>query len=237
MPTVTISQYSHAYNGRFSGRKGELLKKHQTPSGQCFGVRFADEINPFSSYGVFWFYERDIVHAEETFSPAKIDRVIIDLPKINFANEGEEVPMLKNYRTVAITFLSGANLNRAYFYALYDESISEGDTVVVQTGHHGLALAKIATLTPANPRPVEFGREIVCKVDFTAYQARREKAEKISALKKEMDAKVKDLQTLAIYEALAEKDPALKTMLDEYRFLTAGVDNGRSLTEVTEVEG
>ena len=54
---------------------------------------------------------------------------------------------------------------------------------------------------------------------MSAYEERKEKAARVAEIKLEMDAKVKELQSQAIYELLAEKDQTLKTLLDEYRTL------------------
>jgi multidrug resistance efflux pump len=67
---------------------------------------------------------------------------------------------------------------------------------------------------------VKNGCEVICKIDMTAYEARKAKAAQIHELKKEMDAKVAQLQAVALYELMAEKDPSLKTLLAEFKALT-----------------
>ena len=49
-------------------------------------------------------------------------------------------------------------------------------------------------------------------------------------LKKQMDAKLHEAQSLAIYEMFAEKDPALKAMLDEFKTLHSAI-KGESVAE------
>lgn len=51
------------------------------------------------------------------------------------------------------------------------------------------------------------------------YNERKEKAQKISTLKGQMDKKVKELQGVALYELMAKDSPELKEMLDEYKQL------------------
>lgn len=111
-----------------------------------------------------------------------------------------------------------------YSYALYDPTICVSDIVVVKTGHHGFALAKVIEIAPESATAVQFGREIVSKVDFSAYTARQEKAKQLKELKQKMDAKVKVLQSTALYELLAEKDPELASMLTAYKELTKKED-------------
>lgn len=133
--------------------------------------------------------------------------------------EKEETPMLKNYRVAGIKFMDGYNTDKTYPYALYDEDISIGDTVVVMTGHHGMAIAEVCSIGEMPKDSVTCGREIICKVDMTAYNDRKAKAKKMAELKVEMDAKVKAMQEVALYELMAEKDPELKAMLEAFKAL------------------
>lgn len=133
--------------------------------------------------------------------------------------EKEEIPMLKNYRVAGIKFQDGYNTDKTYPYALYDENIAIGDLVVVMTGHHGMSIAEVCSIGDFDKDAVSCGREIICKVDLTAYQERKARAKKLADLKKEMDAKVKALQEVALYELMAEKDPELKGMLEAFKAL------------------
>ena len=133
--------------------------------------------------------------------------------------EKEEIPMLKNYRVAGIRFQDGYNTDKTYPYALYDENIAIGDLVVVMTGHHGMSIAEVCSIGDFDKDAVSCDREIVCKVDMTAYQDRKARAKKLADLKKEMDAKVKALQEVALYELMAEKDPELKGMLEAFKAL------------------
>ena len=54
---------------------------------------------------------------------------------------------------------------------------------------------------------------------MTKYNERKEKAQKISTLKGQMDKKVKELQGVVLYELMAKDSPELKEMLDEYKQL------------------
>jgi hypothetical protein len=56
-----------------------------------------------------------------------------------------------------------------------------------------------------------------------AFCDRQEKRKAMAQLKKDMDKKVKELQETALYEMLAEKDPALAAMLAEYKQLSGGI--------------
>ena len=110
------------------------------------------------------------------------------------------------------------SIQQVNIYALYDDTIQPEDTVVVQTGHHGMAVARIVALGEPNG-PVSHGREIICKVDLTAFEERKARAAQLVELKAKMDSKVQQLQKAAVYEMLAEKDPELAAMLQAYKSL------------------
>lgn len=141
--------------------------------------------------------------------------------KVEIIESEDDEIMLKGFKVAGISFLEGVNTKTVYAYALYDDNIAVNDIVIVQSGHHGLGIAKVVSISDdaLDVKHVQYGREIIAKVDFTAYEERKKKEERIKDLKKQMDAKVRELQNNAVYEMLAEKDPALKEMLDEFKTL------------------
>jgi len=128
--------------------------------------------------------------------------------------------MTGDFKVAGVKFCDGSNSNSTYYYALYDDDIIVGDTVAVQTGHHGMGIVKIVSIDNDNFNKVQYGREIVDKIDLTKFQERKAKIAKLKELKNKMDAKVKELQKSAIYEMLAEKDEDLKSLLEEYKSIT-----------------
>ena len=195
---VIISDRSKEYQGKYVNEIGVIKR------GNCFseglgkvGVELDNYPNYRSGYSVFWFEESvlDIYESED------------------------ECVMLNGYKLAGVSFVDGRNQDTIYTYAMYDEELAVGDMVVVKTGHHGLAVAKIVTFDKESLGKVRCDREIICKVDMSAYEERKEKAARVAEIKLEMDAKVKELQSQVIYELLAEKDQTLKTLLDEYRTL------------------
>ena len=108
---------------------------------------------------------------------------------------------------------------KEYIFAAYEE-MTAGDVVVVETAN-GFQLVTVTGIAERLPRSVPLGdlKEVVCKVDFSEFEARKQKMAKMKELKAEMDKKVKVLQNNAIYEMLAEKDPSLKAMFEEYKAL------------------
>lgn len=171
----------------------------QTP--ELYGVRVDSRENLASAKGLFWYEANGLKHADCEV-------------------ESEEVFMFNNFVVANVSFLDTNNYSDV---ALYDSSIVEGDTVVVSTQHHGFALAKVCKiyLGDETKKKVREGREVVCKVDFSAYEYRQETAKRMKELKSLMDKKVKEAQALAVYEFLAEKDDSFKAILDEFKELTS----------------
>ena len=203
------------YDGRFYGMTGTLVHMTNTCDTILGAVQLDGQHNSASRYDAFWF---PIGHLRRIAKTKTTEREDFIMPT-------------SAYKTVLISFLSGANTDCTYPYACYDDTIVNDDTVVVSTGHHGFSLARIADANPKNPGKVQYSREVVCKVDFSAYEARKEKAQRAAQLRQQMDEKVKQLQTYAIYEMMADKDPALKAMLDEYKALNDGMLPGMNPPE------
>jgi hypothetical protein len=188
--------YSGDYRGRYKDCTGYIERN----AGQSnLGVRLDNKTNKASQYGVFWFKKEA-------------------LRKIKNNNEKEESTiMLNGYKVAVINFMDGKNTDQDYYYAVYDDTIESNDYVVVQTGHHGMAIAKVITIENDKLERVMCGREVIDKIDLKSFKERKEKLAKIQELKNKMDIKVKELQKSAIYEMLAEKDDTLKSLLTEYK--------------------
>lgn len=187
------------YGKKYIGKIGVI--ENTSCGNTSYGVRIADCENPKSSVGLFWFSENEVEFIERE------DNVMLS------QNE--------NFMVAGVKFLEGSNKDKEYFYALFDE-YGVGDLVVVQTGHHGLALAEISSIGWSDKDKVKCSREIVTRVSMDAFYSRQEKRKALAQLKKDMDKKVKELQETAIYELLAEKDPTLAAMLAEYKQLNGG---------------
>lgn len=192
---VIIVNNLNDYNGKFTDEQG-VVKKTYVRKNECFyGVKLDNHSNIQSEFGLYWFSVKSIKSEYK---------------------EREEIPMFKNYTTVEVAFLD--NPATTYPYALYGTDVCVNDIVVVNTGHHGLALAKVVFFpNEEDKREVQFGREVVCRVDTSKYDARVEARKRVAELKREMEKRMREAQELALYEMLAEKDPTLKGMLDEYK--------------------
>lgn len=121
-------------------------------------------------------------------------------------------------RLIGVKF-DNTPIAKEYVFASFID-VHIGDAVVVDT-QNGFTIGTVSGLDKTLPKGVaSVLREVVDIIDFSAFYARKEKAEKIKTLKKEMDERVKELQDIAVYELLAEKDEELGRMLKELRELT-----------------
>ena len=136
-------------------------------------------------------------------------------------NKEEICPMAitGDFQVAKIKFLSGTNTNTEYEYAMF-EDYQIGDTVVVASAHHGLGVAKITDIISQEEAATKkFEREIICAVYMDAYEKRKKNRAKLAELTNRMNQRVQELNKLAIFEMMAERDESLKSMLEEYKNL------------------
>lgn len=185
---------SDKYDNRFEGKKAVI--ENISCGGASVGVKIDGHYNIKSRTGLFWF----------------------DANEVEKIEKGDKFMMFEDFVVAGVKFLDGTNTDKEYFYALFEFG-DVGDLVVVNTGHHGIALARISSLGVGDKSEVKYGREIIARVDELPHKNRVAKRTEIARLKAEMDKKVKELQEVAIYEMLAEKDPALRGMLADFKAL------------------
>lgn len=194
------------YGGKYNGKQGtvKVVKSwgfaDTTP--KSFGVYLDEEFNKNAAGGLFWFYQRDLSYEEE------------------------ENKMLSGYEAVKIKFLDGGE--KEYTYALYptEKPCLIGDLVVVQTGHHGLALAQITEVDGVDMGEVSCGRQVVSVVNQTAFQKRVTAEKRLAELRTAMAARARELQETTLYEVLAREDDGLRAMLYEFKALSGAGKEG-----------
>ena len=190
---INYFPYSSSYLNKYAGHKGEI----QRISGSSIGVKLEGLTNQNSGYGLFWFKREEL-------------KLVNKKPQ-------EEYFMDKNYNMVKAKYLDESISKRDIIFAAY-ESYEVNDYVVVNSGHHGFVIAQVTAVEDVEGQ-VQYGREIICKVDMSAYEDRKARAKRKAELKGKMEAKVKELQETAIFEMLAEKDEELAKMLKELKEL------------------
>lgn len=130
--------------------------------------------------------------------------------------ETQTMELIKGYTTVIVT--SGTN---SYAVASYEEGICVGDTVLfTDYGNQELKgeVAKVFDVNDDVPT-IKHAREIICKLNYSAYFDRVERKKKIAKLKSAMAKKKEELNELAVYQALAATSPEMADMLKELKEL------------------
>ena len=117
-----------------------------------------------------------------------------------------------NGQIIRVKFPNSYNNQEYDFFCYIDVKV--GDTVVVDTVN-GLQIATVSSLNGGDKAT----KEVVDVVDLDAFNERKKKAAQIKALKSKMNKRVKELQDIALYELMAEKDPEIKEFLDELKKL------------------
>lgn len=189
----------------------------QYTSINVYGVKIDNKYNHSSGKGLYYFNPSELRLFKEHKQNSIYNR-----------GEGNMTKIIGNYRVAKVRFLEGSNTYNTYNYALFDDDIQLYDNCVVKSANHGFGVASIEeivdnidniSVTDNNGNI----REIVCKIDMSAFHKRIKDRQRVSQLKKEMDKKVKELQGLALYKMMAENSPELKSMLSEYEEL---INNG-----------
>ena len=127
--------------------------------------------------------------------------------------------LLKGYEIATVRFTDYKGDYNDVPYALYDTNIIPGDSVLCATAHHGEAVGKVIKIEDYEDDVVEFGRQIICRVDYSKYTERLKKLERIKELKLKMAKKKEELNELAVYQALAATSPEMAEMLKELKEL------------------
>lgn len=142
----------------------------------------------------------------------------ISLKLINQTEE-KSMKITGNYKVALVQFLQGTNTTKGYAFALFDDDIGANDTVLCDTSY-GYGVAKVTEIIPNKEYSgVAPTKEIICKVDFSAFEQRKVNREKAQELQKEMDKRIQKLQEFALYEMMAAQDPELKEMFENYKQL------------------
>lgn len=136
----------------------------------------------------------------------------------NTTTKGDNNMITGNYKVAIVKFLQGTNTVKGYAFALFDENIKVNDLVLCDTAN-GYGVARVIEIVAKEECTNSVTKEIICKVDFTDFEARKENREKRKKIKKQMDEMLKDSQELILYQTIAERNPAMAELLKEYTSL------------------
>lgn len=122
---------------------------------------------------------------------------------------------MDHYLIAKVNFVKGFNKSKEYAFRLYDTNIRVGDYVLTDSANDFVVAKVVNIISPNKYFGVAATKDIICKVDFSAWNRRKESAT-INKLVTAMDKRVKENRNLCFYRELAKSDPELQHLIDRY---------------------
>lgn len=123
-----------------------------------------------------------------------------------------------NYKIARVQFVDGYSKNKIYNFALFDNDVVEGDWVLCDT-QNGYYVAKVVGIEDVESVSFAATKEIVCKVDFSKFEHRKEVRKQKVELKEKLDKAIRENQDLVIYETVAKSNTQVAELLAKYKAL------------------
>lgn len=193
-----------------SGDRVEIISKTSEYKG-CYGT-------VYSILGRWIYILVDNTKHESIDSALRLAKTSVRLV-VDDNMGGKNKMKLTGYNNVAVI----EYCNKDFHYALYNDDIVIGDYVLVTgdlTNKQNLIVKDI--ISPEKAKEVYYGiitEEVKCKIDLSAYEKRVKNREEAEKLRKKMDEEIKKMDELNKYEMYADKNPALKEMLEQFKSL------------------
>ena len=163
---------------------------------------------------------------QNTKTQESIKRLLNTKKSENNTNTKEKVTMKTkftgDYSIAAIHFYGTSKI---YYFVSYDE-LAVDDYVVCDTSR-GYSVGQVvavydkltAELNQSDIRIENITKEIVCKIDITPFKTRKENRIKKARLKEQLDKAIKEDDDLFLYTSIAEHNPKIKALLEQYQSL------------------
>lgn len=194
-----LSYKKHNYVGEF----GTIVENLYNAYGKI-AVSLDTCKNPTGRLGYFYFRPLELALVDDNNNILEI-------------LEENDMQNVTNYLNIANIKYLDSDKTSIYNYANFDPELKEGDLCVVKSLNHGLGLARVTEIV--NTNDAKTPREIVAKVDTHDYDFRVASRKNAAELKAKMQERAKQLQDIALYQMLAEKDPEMKELIDRYQSL------------------
>ena len=123
-----------------------------------------------------------------------------------------------NYKIARVQFAEGYNKDKIYNFALFDNNVVEGDWVLCDT-QSGYNVAKVVGIEDVESVSVAATKEVVCKVDFSKFEHRKEVRKQKVELKAKLDKAIRENQDLVLYETVAKSNTQVAELLAKYKAL------------------
>ena len=186
---------------QFAGKTGTIIAWDK-------GVKIDGIENSRSKYGCYWFEAHNL-------------EVIEDNKNNENKTEDNKMALSGNYVVAVVKFENGYS-NKEYNFALYPNvdgccDVDVGDYVLVDNGSYDVVkVVEIKSKDEVKNLPT---KEVICKLDFSNFNARKKAREDKRKLKTKMDKMLKESQELLLYQAIADKSPEMAQMLADYKAL------------------
>lgn len=169
-----------------------------------FGIELDDIQNNRSCLGLFY------------FRPEEIEVVI------NHDNEEDNMTVSTTNITgyvnaIRVKYIGESN-RCSYVFASFEPDLQVGDLVVVKPAHHSISLARVDEILEGTD--YETVREVVSKVDTSAYNERVKVRNQVAELKAKMEARARQLQDISLYQLLAKNDSEMQELLAQYQSIS-----------------
>lgn len=123
--------------------------------------------------------------------------------------------VLEGFNKVAVVKFTGCDIQ--YCYALYDDDVFAGDTVLLDNDRTALVEVVVPAEEASQFTSKKIISEVVCKVDISKYELRKKQREEKVKLREQMNKRKTELQKLRDDEYYAGFDPEYKSMFEAYK--------------------
>lgn len=121
-------------------------------------------------------------------------------------------------KTVAVNFSTygGIYTGKAYYYKCRFDDVAEGDYLVVEVPNGSFSVVRVVEVYP-DCVGKETCKQIVDKVNVSAYRELVSDETRMKDIKSILDAKLSESTCMSLYERLAEDNPDVAELLCEYK--------------------
>lgn len=139
---------------------------------------------------------------------------------LKLESEENNMAKLEGFKKVAVVEQGTGCCKKDYYYALFDDDIHAGDTVLVSGKANGetYVVKEVVSVDDINVSK-SITAEIICKVDMSAYNDRVGKRKQAEELRKRMIEKRKEIEARKDDDYYASLDPDYAAILEEMRGL------------------
>lgn len=185
-----------------------------------YGFDFYNRIGIVEGFNYAWGKAFALVTFFEKHTAKWKGYYYIPIRDLQVESEENDMAKLEGFKKVALIEQGTGCYKKDYYYALYDDDIQPGYTVLV-TGKASGEVYVVKDVISADDinAPKSITAEVICKVDMTAYNDRVDKRKRVDELRKRMNEKRKEIEARKDDDYYASLDPDYAAMLEEMKSL------------------